>query len=424
VAGQDESVDLARPAPLSPHICHWAMGVFGQWRGVPISGPQFVSGRWDNNEMKSVAKFISMVLVWVFFTANPAYSAPDFTSTELTTVQSIDFKLETNNGVVQLVTNMQVRWKTNEVTIISGSLGVKNLISSPLTEPCDSIFFGSTPQSGGNSRSILPNEIVEKSLVNGYHTYKLRFVTDLIDKQSQNGYKFCRGDYSIGNMCIQDETGNRWKCLQDLGFNSSMTLYGKVNWAQRSDLWDAMPSLYPCPAAYPDGGSGYIGLRTLCDSVNLSGIKFTLTDTLMQKAVADKAAADKAVADKAAADKAVADKAAADNAAAALKLQKEDFDAVQIDYQKMMKRISDLKIKYPNNSSLTGIEEKMRNLPIVLGKDLNTAKYNIASVNKSLDISEKVWAATQKTTVTCVKGKTVKKVTGINPKCPSGFKQK
>jgi membrane-associated HD superfamily phosphohydrolase len=115
--------------------------------------------------------------------------------------------------------------------------------------------------------------------------------------------------------------------------------------------------------------------------------------------------------------------AATVRAAAALKLQKEDFDAVQVDYQKMMKRISDLKIKYPNNSSLTGIEEKMRNLPIVLGKDLNTAKYNIASVNKSLDISEKVWAATQKTTISCIKGKAVKKVTGINPKCPAGYKK-
>ena len=142
------------------------------------------------------------------------------------------------------------------------------------------------------------------------------------------------------------------------------------------------------------------------------------------KAVADKAAADKVIADKAAADKVIADKAAADKVAANLKLQQYEFDAVQLDYQKMMKRISDLKSKYPNNSSLTGIEEKMRNLPIVLGKDLNTAKYNIASVNKSLDISEKVWAATQKITITCLKGKVVKKVTGINPKCPSGYKKK
>jgi hypothetical protein len=32
--------------------------------------------------------------------------------------------------------------------------------------------------------------------------------------------------------------------------------------------------------------------------------------------------------------------------------------------------------------------------------------------------------ATAKTTITCVKGKTTKKVTGVNPKCPSGYKKK
>jgi len=32
--------------------------------------------------------------------------------------------------------------------------------------------------------------------------------------------------------------------------------------------------------------------------------------------------------------------------------------------------------------------------------------------------------ATTKTTITCIKGKTTKKVTGVNPKCPSGFKKK
>ena len=30
----------------------------------------------------------------------------------------------------------------------------------------------------------------------------------------------------------------------------------------------------------------------------------------------------------------------------------------------------------------------------------------------------------KKTTITCVKGKTTKKVTGVNPKCPSGYKKK
>jgi hypothetical protein len=32
--------------------------------------------------------------------------------------------------------------------------------------------------------------------------------------------------------------------------------------------------------------------------------------------------------------------------------------------------------------------------------------------------------ATKKTTITCVKGKTVKKVTAVNPKCPTGYKKK
>lgn len=29
-----------------------------------------------------------------------------------------------------------------------------------------------------------------------------------------------------------------------------------------------------------------------------------------------------------------------------------------------------------------------------------------------------------KTTISCVKGKTIKKVTAINPKCPTGYKKK
>lgn len=33
-------------------------------------------------------------------------------------------------------------------------------------------------------------------------------------------------------------------------------------------------------------------------------------------------------------------------------------------------------------------------------------------------------APAKKTTITCVKGKTVKKVTGVAPKCPSGFKKR
>ena len=105
-------------------------------------------------------------------------------------------------------------------------------------------------------------------------------------------------------------------------------------------------------------------------------------------------------------------------------IQQVEFDTVQNDYEDLMLRIVQLKIKYPNNSNLIGMEAKMLKLPIILGSDLSTAKYNIVSVNKWLDGNEKVWEKTQKKTITCFKGKFTKKVNGINPKCPKGYKVK
>jgi len=83
-----------------------------------------------------------------------------------------------------------------------------------------------------------------------------------------------------------------------------------------------------------------------------------------EKAAADKAAAEKAAADKAAAEKAAADKAAAEKAAA----------------------------------------------------DKAAAEAAAAEA--------KAASAKKKTTITCVKGKTVKKVTAANPKCAKGYKKK
>jgi hypothetical protein len=116
--------------------------------------------------------------------------------------------------------------------------------------------------------------------------------------------------------------------------------------------------------------------------------------------------------------KAAADKASVTN------IQQVEFDTVKNDYETMMLRIANLKIKYPNNSNLIGMEAKMLTLPIILGKDLSTAKYNIVSVNKWLDGNEKVWEKTQKKPITCIKGKLTKKVTGLNLKCPKGYKVK
>ena len=103
---------------------------------------------------------------------------------------------------------------------------------------------------------------------------------------------------------------------------------------------------------------------------------------------------------------------------------KAKYESVLNQYQALLERIRLLKIKYPQETTLGGIEAKVMNLPIIRGSDLSTAIVNINGVNSKLDYSEKVWAKTQKTTITCVKGKLSKKVTGINPKCPAGYKKK
>ena len=142
---------------------------------------------------------------------------------------------------------------------------------------------------------------------------------------------------------------------------------------------------------------------------------------LKAKLEAEAAAAAKAAAELKAKLEAEA-KAIAD--AAAQKVIQDDFNAVTSSYQKLLLRIYDLKIKFPRVSNLLGTEEKLLRLPIILGSDLSTAKYNIQSVNASLDTSEKVWEKTQKTTITCLKGQFTKKVTAVKPKCPAGYKVK
>jgi len=48
----------------------------------------------------------------------------------------------------------------------------------------------------------------------------------------------------------------------------------------------------------------------------------------------------------------------------------------------------------------------------------------LAPVSATANITITGTAVTTKKTITCVKGKTTKKVTGTNPKCPAGYKLK
>ena len=127
------------------------------------------------------------------------------------------------------------------------------------------------------------------------------------------------------------------------------------------------------------------------------------------KAEADlKAAEDKAAADlKAAADKAAADKAAADKLAAELKAKQDAVDKAVAD-----KAAADLKAAADKAAADKAAAEKIL-------ADAKAAAATILAAAKA-----KAAAPKKKRTITCVKGKLIKKVTAVKPVCPKGYSKK
>jgi hypothetical protein len=123
-----------------------------------------------------------------------------------------------------------------------------------------------------------------------------------------------------------------------------------------------------------------------------------------------------------------ADKATTDKRPAEMTSQKgleqSEYETAKNVSEKLMARFSGLKIKFPKNSELIGMENKASKLTFFPGKVLALYLLDVEGINKWLDEKEKIWEKNQTSTITCVKGKLTKKVTAVNPKCPSGYKKK
>ena len=98
-----------------------------------------------------------------------------------------------------------------------------------------------------------------------------------------------------------------------------------------------------------------------------------------------------------------------------------------------------LKSKDPTNESLAVLKLKYSFPDSIIKSDLcssdterilklaNTdsiVNQDLDRVAEEIDAKEAKVTSQKKTTITCVKGKLIKKVTGIKPKCPSGYKVK
>jgi hypothetical protein len=62
--------------------------------------------------------------------------------------------------------------------------------------------------------------------------------------------------------------------------------------------------------------------------------------------------------------------------------------------------------------------------PVYLYKDLVAEAEKFVADNPYVEPTVTNSSSSKKSTITCIKGKTSKKVTGVNPRCPVGYKKK
>jgi hypothetical protein len=165
------------------------------------------------------------------------------------------------------------------------------------------------------------------------------------------------------------------------------------------------------------------GISTLTNKTG-KGCYVSLPDVLKNKndraLVLQKAAADKAAADKAAADKAAADKAAIERILQGLIAKSQAADDLIAKYSEMspVMKVNLAKFSFSRPTIPVSITP---DFTLANAQDLD-ARFNQFTTNLNAFIQ--TLSKNTATTISCVKGKVVKKVTAVGPKCPVGYKVK
>jgi len=165
------------------------------------------------------------------------------------------------------------------------------------------------------------------------------------------------------------------------------------------------------------------GISTLTNKTG-KGCYVSLPDVLKNKndraLVLQKAAADKAAADKAAADKAAADKAAIEQILQGLIAKSQAADDLIAKYSEMspVMKVNLAKFSFSRPTIPVSITP---DFTLANAQDLD-ARFNQFTTNLNAFIQ--TLSKNTATTISCVKGKVVKKVTAVGPKCPVGYKVK
>jgi hypothetical protein len=197
----------------------------------------------------------------------------------------------------------------------------------------------------------------------------------------------------------------------------------------RSYTWEYLKGKSPLAISY---NAGFFTNQISASKLNWAppgqDCNLILSKTAAEKAVADKTAAEKAAtAIKAAEDEAATKKARGDSVNSALKFL---VDQVVSTREELKLRIIGLVKIYPAEKiALNTLLQSISMQGEVTSVNYKEIEKTVYQVTDQVDVIENSAAAakaaaTKKTTITCVKGKLSKKVTGVKPKCPTGYKLK
>jgi len=187
-----------------------------------------------------IPTLLLLIFTLIMGACSNATAAPTYSDTFLPKITSFNLSQEFKDGNVIAVMDISIKTHSNELTSISGNIGLLGHISSPLIAPCEPAFRVRV-----NSQELMSSKI-SADFSAGYTTTKYRFLLPITN--TPNGGTLCRGNFQLMDLILTDEASHEIS-LFDFRFAPTAGGRSGVSWGQTSEVWSV--SVPPCPPAEP-----------------------------------------------------------------------------------------------------------------------------------------------------------------------------
>ena len=332
----------------------------------------------------------------------------DYADTVLASVDQATLSLEVvSPNELAFTLELLLRRNRNPISRISAAAttDLPSSPGSPWPYECQRVSVSLTPPakngnfnpSGGRPYSFISEWVTGDRVV---EHHKLVGVV-----QADSGKKFCLAPIRLVDVSIND-IADHW-LIYRLRTDKTANL-AKPVWTAYSEFWFDTSNRAPCKS------TGYAGEYEPCLNSDLSLVRVNLTQSDLDEAN--------------------------QRTEEARKIEEAKYQAVINDYlQKraaFLAKVTALAKKYPGNSDPITAHRQVLEVSEKLWEADGRPVKSVPALLQNLQILEgtltktviEIEAALNKkrpqSTISCYKGKLIRKITGINPKCPTGFSRK